>query len=251
MAKSRDAFRTISEVSDALDTPAHVLRFWESKFNQIKPVKRAGGRRYYRPDDLALLASIKDLLHEQGLSIKVAQKHLREEGVKRIVAQGHALLDQGEAAPVAEPAKPAKTAPAMPEAVAAETPRPAPFPEEPEQIDLFGGMDLPVTAPRPVPEPAPKLQILSAKPVPDAEPSFLDPIIDPVAPETKAATAAPVATPEKRPLPAPPSPRDDVGPRVLAALAAADPAKLKAKAQQLAPIVERLTALRDELRHPW
>ncbi|MEL6642073.1 MAG: MerR family transcriptional regulator, partial [Pseudomonadota bacterium] len=77
MAKARDAFRTISEVAETLDTPAHVLRFWESKFKQIKPVKRAGGRRYYRPDDLALLAAIKDLLHNQGNSIKDTQRIIR------------------------------------------------------------------------------------------------------------------------------------------------------------------------------
>lgn len=86
MAKAPDAFRTISEVADALHTPAHVLRFWESKFNQIKPVKRAGGRRYYRPDDIALLAGIKHLLHEQGMTIKGAQKLLREKGVKHVAA---------------------------------------------------------------------------------------------------------------------------------------------------------------------
>ena len=84
MAKAPDAFRTISEVSEALNTPAHVLRFWESKFSQIKPVKRAGGRRYYRPDDISLLAGIKHLLHEQGMTIKGAQKLLREKGVKHV-----------------------------------------------------------------------------------------------------------------------------------------------------------------------
>jgi len=86
--KSKDAFRTISEVSDALDTPAHVLRFWESKFSQIKPVKRAGGRRYYRPDDIDLLRGIKTLLHDQGMTIKGAQKLLREKGAAHIVALG-------------------------------------------------------------------------------------------------------------------------------------------------------------------
>ncbi len=86
MAKAPDAFRTISEVAEALHTPAHVLRFWESKFSQIKPVKRAGGRRYYRPDDIALLAGIKHLLHEQGLTIKGAQKLLRENGVKHVAS---------------------------------------------------------------------------------------------------------------------------------------------------------------------
>jgi len=82
--KAPDAFRTISEVSEALDTPAHVLRFWESKFSQVKPVKRAGGRRYYRPDDVELLSGIKALLHEQGMTIKGAQKLLREKGVKHV-----------------------------------------------------------------------------------------------------------------------------------------------------------------------
>lgn len=84
MAKSSEAFRTISEVSDWLDTPAHVLRFWESRFNQIKPVKRAGGRRYYRPSDMALLGGIKRLLHDDGLTIKGVQKILREKGVKYV-----------------------------------------------------------------------------------------------------------------------------------------------------------------------
>lgn len=92
MSKSRDAFRTISEVSELLDTPAHVLRFWESKFSQVKPVKRAGGRRYYRPADLELLAGIKQLLHDDGMTIKGAQKTLREQGVKHVVAIGSANL---------------------------------------------------------------------------------------------------------------------------------------------------------------
>jgi DNA-binding transcriptional MerR regulator len=84
MAKSSEAFRTISEVSDWLETPAHVLRFWESRFSQIKPVKRAGGRRYYRPGDMALLGGIKRLLHEDGITIKGVQKILREKGVKYV-----------------------------------------------------------------------------------------------------------------------------------------------------------------------
>jgi DNA-binding transcriptional MerR regulator len=84
MSKSRDAFRTISEVADWLETPAHVLRFWESKFSQVKPVKRAGGRRYYRPSDMDLLSGIKKLLHEDGMTIKGVQKVLREQGVRHV-----------------------------------------------------------------------------------------------------------------------------------------------------------------------
>lgn len=84
MDKSPDAFRTISEVSEVLDTPAHVLRFWESRFPQIRPVKRAGGRRYYRPSDIALLTGIKRLLHDEGLTIRGVQKILREQGVRHV-----------------------------------------------------------------------------------------------------------------------------------------------------------------------
>ncbi len=84
MDKSPEAFRTISEVAEALETPAHVLRFWESRFPQIRPVKRAGGRRYYRPTDIALLTGIKRLLHDEGLTIRGVQKILREQGVRHV-----------------------------------------------------------------------------------------------------------------------------------------------------------------------
>lgn len=84
MNKSPDAFRTITEVAEWLDTPAHVLRFWESRFSQIKPVKRAGGRRYYRPSDMLLLGGIKKLLHDDGVTIKAVQNLLREQGVPHV-----------------------------------------------------------------------------------------------------------------------------------------------------------------------
>ena len=93
MSKSPDAFRTISEVAEWLGIPAHVLRFWESKFTQIKPVKRAGGRRYYRPSDMSLLGGIKRLLHDEGQSIKQVQALLREQGASH-VAQMSASLDE-------------------------------------------------------------------------------------------------------------------------------------------------------------
>jgi DNA-binding transcriptional MerR regulator len=84
MRKAPDAFRTISEAAELLDTPAHVLRFWESKFPQIKPVKRAGGRRYYRRIDIDLLAGIKILLHDQGMTIRGVQKLLAEKGPRHV-----------------------------------------------------------------------------------------------------------------------------------------------------------------------
>ena len=85
MSKSADAFRTISEVAEWLDLPAHVLRFWESKFSQIKPVKRAGGRRYYRPRDMQLIGGLKKLLHDDGMTIRGAQKLLKENGVQHVI----------------------------------------------------------------------------------------------------------------------------------------------------------------------
>ena len=75
--KSSDAFRTISEVSAALDVPPHVLRFWETKFSNLRPLKRSGGRRYYRPDDINVLMRIRDLLYEDGFTIKGAQRFLK------------------------------------------------------------------------------------------------------------------------------------------------------------------------------
>ncbi|MFA8440518.1 MerR family transcriptional regulator, partial [Yoonia sp.] len=104
MAKAKDAFRTISEVAEWLDTPTHVLRFWESKFSQIKPVKGAGGRRYYRPADMDLLGGIKQLLHEDGLTIKGTQKLLREQGVKHVASLGQSMTAAPAPTPQAEPA---------------------------------------------------------------------------------------------------------------------------------------------------
>lgn len=86
MEKSPEAFRTISEVADWLDTPAHVLRFWESRFPEIAPVKRAGGRRYYRPEDMQLLGGIKHLLHTEGHTIKSVQERLKAGGTGAICA---------------------------------------------------------------------------------------------------------------------------------------------------------------------
>lgn len=91
--KSPEAFRTISEVSEDLSLPQHVLRFWETRFTQIKPMKRGGGRRLYRPDHVALLRGIKALLYDDGLTIKGVQKMLREKGTKTVIARGNASLE--------------------------------------------------------------------------------------------------------------------------------------------------------------
>jgi resuscitation-promoting factor RpfA len=195
MSKSADAFRTISEVADVLATPAHVLRFWESKFTQIKPVKRAGGRRYYRPADVALLGGIKQLLHEDGLTIRGVQKILKDQGVKHVSALARlpdedaddavfsaaegavmpAVRADAPATPEAEPDAPEPETPA-PETPEPETPEPdAPEPEAPE----------PETPEPEVPQPAPATPDFPAPFQP--EPVFPEPVIpapEPLSPPT-------------------------------------------------------------------
>ncbi len=153
MSKSAEAFRTISEVADVLDTPAHVLRFWESRFTQIKPVKRAGGRRYYRPADVALLSGIKKLLHDDGLTIRGAQKILRQHGVRHVAALAGQDYETGDsAAAQMEPLTP------WPETPSPEAARPVvtllPDPDDTATEDMRGD-DLFSAANRPAVQAAP------------------------------------------------------------------------------------------------
>lgn len=99
MDKAPDAFRTISEVADELDVPQHVLRFWESRFPQIRPMKRAGGRRYYRPEDVALLRGIRHLLYGEGYTIRGVQRILREQGPRFV----QSVWQPGAEQPVLQP----------------------------------------------------------------------------------------------------------------------------------------------------
>ncbi|MBO9444788.1 MerR family transcriptional regulator [Ruegeria sp. R14_0] len=177
MSKSPDAFRTISEVADWLGVQAHVLRFWESRFTQVKPVKRAGGRRYYRPNDMRLLGGIKKLLHEDGITIKGVQRILREQGVsyvsglspsldepapvegtkagdsvvvpfatKPAATSGQIDLDLGDPAPAAEAAEPAPQPVKAEPTPETDSPPPQaaePAQPEPEYLDeapLLGGI---------------------------------------------------------------------------------------------------------------
>ena len=133
MAKSADAFRTISEVAEWLGVQTHVLRFWESKFSQVRPVKRAGGRRYYRPADMLLLGGIRRLLHHDGLTIKGVQKVLREEGVAYV-------------ADLSQPLDDLTTAEIDEELVATETPA-LDVPDDNVQAELpLQGLDVPSAA---------------------------------------------------------------------------------------------------------
>ncbi|RUT32551.1 MerR family transcriptional regulator [Arsenicitalea aurantiaca] len=105
MEKSPDAFRTISEAAEELDLPQHVLRFWETRFAPIKPLKRGGGRRYYRPEDVLLLKGIRHLLYDKGFTIKGVQRILKDQGVRYVMAIGeggsieHIALPPGGAEP--------------------------------------------------------------------------------------------------------------------------------------------------------
>ena len=132
MDKSPDAFRTISEVADELDIPQHVLRFWETRFGQIRPLKRGGGRRYYRPDDVDLLKGIRHLLYSEGYTIKGVQRILKEEGPKNVQAIGRTGMvappsspQPAQAKPHAAPAPAPVAAAAQDDVLAGEEPRPA------------------------------------------------------------------------------------------------------------------------------
>ena len=153
--KSPDAFRTISEVSSDLDVPQHVLRFWEGKFAQIRPLKRGGGRRYYRPDDVDLLRGIQHLLHGDGYTIKGVQKLLREHGVKHVVAAGRRVAAAARAAepraetpPAAPPAAPPVTAIAAAPVATQPAPRPVVAAVQPPPVAAPAPAAAPVTGDR-------------------------------------------------------------------------------------------------------
>ncbi|MBM3547810.1 MAG: MerR family transcriptional regulator [Alphaproteobacteria bacterium] len=113
-AKSASAFRTISEVAEDLDVPSHVLRFWETKFSQIRPLKRGGGRRYYRPEDVELLRRIRQLLYRDGYTIKGVQRLLRDRSIEAVEAEP-APAPASPPPPLPSPAK-AQPGPALPKA---------------------------------------------------------------------------------------------------------------------------------------
>ncbi len=113
MDKSPDAFRTISEVAEDLDLPQHVLRFWETRFTQIKPMKRGGGRRYYRPQDVDLIKGIRHMLYDQGYTIKGVQKLLRDRGIAFIGALGAGNVEAANALLAARDAEETAEKPAV------------------------------------------------------------------------------------------------------------------------------------------
>ncbi len=240
MEKSAEAFRTISEVADILDTPAHVLRFWESRFSQVRPVKRAGGRRYYRPADLALLGGIRKLLHDDGMTIRGVQKILREKGVRHVAAIGSVEA---------------------PAAGAAAAPEPSPIPVPETRSSPFGGA-MPAPARPPAvhrPEtPAPMAASAEDRPLPDPKdaaaqggeaPMELD---APTLPLGQPGNVRPLAgatpSPAQPPSAQPPSAQPDAPrPPAAAMLRAMDALRARDHSGELRTIYTRLSALRDRL----
>lgn len=244
MEKSPDAFRTISEVAEWLDIPTHVLRFWESRFAQIKPVKRAGGRRYYRPSDMRLIGGVKTLLHDQGMTIRGVQKMLREHGIKHVSSFSQSIdsdLEDAAAAIAEDTVIEHTSAPATPAPAARQTytAEPAPEPDTPAsdgQPDMFPAAvedDDPVPMPTFVPsrtrsEPAPEAEA----PAPAAEP-------EPQKPQIPATPNVPDTDPadDDERLPATPG--------IAARLATLPAAQLAAHKDTLKQARDRLIALRD------
>ena len=224
MSKSAQAFRTIREVADWLGVAAHVLRFWESKFTQIKPVKRAGGRRYYRPADMALVGGIKVLLHDRGLTIRGVQKMISEQGIEAVTALSPPVDDpvgdssvidmepaqQWEADADTELQTPSGAPDPAPEVVPDPQPEPeaapdtptdeAPDPEPtpaPAPTEATSPTEAAPTAPEPTPEaPTPELEA-----EPEPEPS--------IQPAAAHAPSSEIAPPDPDTEPSPPAPEPE------------------------------------------
>jgi DNA-binding transcriptional MerR regulator len=174
--KAPDAFRTISEVADDLDLPQHVLRFWESRFPQIKPMKRGGGRRYYRPEDIDLLRGIRHLLYGEGYTIRGVQRILKEQGLRTVQSVG-----QGRPVPLPEPApEDAETDAAeaqnsvpsfLPPIFSSTGPRSAA--EEPES-DADAALETNAAPSAPPPRPAPVAAVAASSAIAGLAPDELD-----------------------------------------------------------------------------
>jgi DNA-binding transcriptional MerR regulator len=133
LSKAPEAFRTISEVADGLDVPQHVLRFWETRFTQIRPMKRGGGRRYYRPNDVDLLNGIRQLLYGEGYTIRGVQRILRDHGVAHVTAIGRGEIRAEPEAQAAREAQPEAKADGQAAPPAPDMAEAAPPPELPSQ----------------------------------------------------------------------------------------------------------------------
>ena len=244
MDKAPDAYRTISEVGEDLDLPQHVLRFWETRFAQIKPLKRGGGRRYYRPDDVELLKGIRHLLYKEGYTIKGVQRILKEQGVKAVQAfVRESLSGQAFAPPPVEPAPPPRPEPVLHSvrSVAPELPR---------------GFDE-ISPPRPpVFEPAARsFEAHEAADVPLAmEPGFPGPPVEPDVGFTEQAASVPFSPIPETQLStfqaaAPPPPAGQVS-MFRGGLQRGEGAVQPALLAQSVPMAEFSSQIRERVEHP-
>ena len=227
MRKAPDAFRTISEAAELLDTPAHVLRFWESKFAQLKPVKRAGGRRYYRRSDIDLLAGIKLLLHDQGMTIRGVQKLLQEKGRQHVM--GLAPITTPELVEIETEAQTPEHDEATPDQAASDKESRADSPAQAQDI-------LPSDSAQPADTPPPAAPVSASIPAKDDTPQGAD-----AAPQPDAAAPPEPSRDADVPPPAAPIPAQPRMTRLAHLIrtqpvARPDPAKL-------APLTERLSGL--------
>ncbi len=242
MDKAPDAFRTISEVADELDIPQHVLRFWETRFTQIKPMKRSGGRRYYRPDDVDLLKGIRRLLYGEGYTIRGVQRILKEHGIKSV----QRLADSEASATFGAVEE------AIGRTVAEEDYEPAlgrgidldddDYEGEDEGLDLHAAMAEPDLRPAPAPAARPARQ--DTRPDTRAEPAFDEhdfevPAFDSGDDEEDDPHPAPTAAPSRLKLP----PLDLPQARPAPARPAVDLAPLRAVLQDLIACREALDAV--------
>lgn len=169
-AKSAEAFRTISEVAIELNVPQHVLRFWESRFAQVRPVKRAGGRRYYRPDDVDLLKGIRALLYGDGFTIKGVQKVLKDRGLRHVAGIGRGESVSGISEPVVVEKIVYVEKPAEPRVVPVKKPRPNHLRAVPTTLSLPFFDEAPASREFPVLDAAPVVE----EPVVEAVPEIAD-----------------------------------------------------------------------------
>ena len=265
MAKTKDAFRTISEVAEWLDVAPHVLRYWESKFAAVKPVKRAGGRRYYRPADMRVLGGVRKLLHDDGMTIKGVQKMMSESGANVISEHSRPLpFEQDEA--VAAPQASTPTPPRAPEPTPAEAPQEKePAAEQPNDFrmeDTPAGLqasffpDDPVepndaadTSPQVEPKPAASAEAPAALDVPviDEPPTpEADVVSFPTATPLDAQTPTEPAKAQITPVQTPADPTDTEltqGPTIGGLIAQTSPNALRGKAESMRPLHDRLAAL--------
>ncbi|WP_438959919.1 MerR family transcriptional regulator [Nereida sp.] len=269
MAKTKDAFRTISEVAEWLDVAPHVLRYWESKFAAVKPVKRAGGRRYYRPADMRVLGGVRKLLHDDGMTIKGVQKMMSESGANAISEHSRPLpfeQDEAVAAPRASTlTSPHTTTPSPAEAhqeiePAAERTNDFRMEDTPAGLQASLFLDEPIDEPAGPNDAADTLQQVEPKPAASAEaPAALDvPVIDePATPEADvvsfpaaapfdAQTPAGPAKAQITPVQTPADPTDTEltqRPTIGGLIAQTSPNALPGKAQSIRPLHDRLAAL--------